>query len=142
MAELIQSKTIEVFDKLQIIETELEKKVLVKGQLYMTWEIQDQTTQRMAIVELYKTGIATQEELAKAFGIHIKTIYNYVTIFEQEGIKGLIGERSGPKSNWKITPEVRGKILLTMLREKLEGYVDIQKELVNSLSKDILSIIL
>ena len=129
MAELIQSKTIEVFDKLQIIETELEKKVLVKGQLYMTWEIQDQTTQRMAIVELYKTGIATQEELAKAFGIHIKTIYNYVTIFEQEGIKGLIGERSGPKSNWKITPEVRGKILLTMLREKLEGYVDIQKEL-------------
>lgn len=119
----------EAFAKIKVIENGGQKKVLVRGQPYMNWETGDQAGQRVAIVELYKSGLAKQEELAKAFGVHIKSVYNYITTFEEEGMQGLVGERSGPKQSWKLTPEVRGKILLTVLKSNVREYVVIQKEL-------------
>ena len=129
MEELKEPEGQGIFEKLQVIESGLEKKIFVKGQLYMSWKLSDQFAQRVAVVGLYKSGIATQEELAKTFGIHTKSIYNYITVFEEEGMKGLIGERSGPKGSWKLTPEVRGKILLTVLKNNIKEYVGIQEEL-------------
>jgi transposase len=129
MEELKKLEGQGIFEKLQVIEAGTEKKVFVKGQLYMSWKMSDQSGQRVAIVGLYKSGIATQDELAKAFGIHTKSIYNYITTFEEEGMKGLVGEQSGPKGSWKITPEIRGKILLTVLKDKVKEYSAIQKEL-------------
>lgn len=127
--DLRKNREWEAFGNIQVIEEKGEKKVLAKGQEYMSWRVEDQSSQRMAIVELYKSRLATQEDLAKAFGVHVNTIYNYVTTFEEEGMKGLIGEHSGPKGSWKITPEVRGKILLTVLKDKVKEYSAIQKEL-------------
>lgn len=120
---------LDAFAKIQVIEDKGQKTVLVRGQPYMSWEVKDQATQRFAIAELYKTGIANQEELAKAFGIHNKSIYNYIINFEDGGIQGLLGESSGPKQSWKLTPEVRSKILLTVLKGNLKEYSAIQKEL-------------
>lgn len=88
---------LDAFAKIQVIEDKGQKTVLVRGHPYMSWEVKDQATQRFAIVELYKTGVANQEELAKAFGVHSKSIYNYITNFEDGGIQGLLGEPSGPK---------------------------------------------
>ena len=55
----------ETFKKIQVIETKTTKKTFVRGHLYMSWESQDQSAQRVAITQLYECGIATQEELAK-----------------------------------------------------------------------------
>lgn len=114
---------------IQLIEENGEKKIFVRGKPYMSWKIGEVFLQKVAIIELYKCGLATQEELANIFGLNIKSIYNYITTYECEGIEGLIGERSGPKENWKITPQVRGKILLLMLKKNLKKYNEIQKEL-------------
>jgi len=118
-----------VFEKIQVMESEGQKELIVKGQRYMSWESKDQSAQRFAIVELYKTGIASQEEIAKSFGVHVNSVYNYVTTFEKEGMKGLIGEDSGPKCSWKITPELRGKILITVLQGSMKEYAEIQEEI-------------
>ena len=117
------------FEKIQVIESKEKKEVYVKGQKYMSWDIQDQIGQRLAVVSLYQSGIANQEEIAKAFSIHVNTVYNYIRTVDEEGMKGLMSDRSGPKGNWKVTPEVRGKILLTLITNKAKEYFGIQEEL-------------
>jgi len=121
----------ESFKKIKVIETEGTKKTFVRGHLYMSWQSQDQSAQRVAIAQLYECGIATQEELAKAFGISIKSVYNYITSFVTGGIQDLIEHNSGPRQRWKLLPEVRAKILVTVLKEGIREYAAVQERLKN-----------
>ena len=76
------------------------------------------------LVQLYKYGLGTEEDLAAAFGLHIRSVQRYLRDFASEGIQGLLTERRGPKGQWKLTPELSGKILQIDLREgiwKLEA---------------------
>jgi transposase len=78
----------------------------------------------LAIVQLYDCGLGTQEELAEAFGRHVNSVQRYVTDFATDGLRGLLSDRSGPKRPWKLTPALRGKILMIVLRDgvcKLEA---------------------
>lgn len=109
---------------IKVVEGEGITRVLVKGQPYMSWPPEDEGCLRMAIVQLYDCGLGTQEELAEAFGRHVISVQRYIRDFARDGMRGLVSGRSGPKGSWKITPELRGKILLIVLREgiwKLEG---------------------
>ena len=119
----------EAFKKIQVVETEEAKKVFVEGRLYMSWESGDQSAQRIAIAQLYECEYGTREELAEAFGVGIKSVYNYATAFGSGGIQDLIGQRSGPKQRWKVVPEVRSKILVTVLKEGIREYAKIQERL-------------
>ena len=121
----------ETFKKIQVIETKGTKKAFVRGHLYMSWESGDQSAQRVAIAQLYECGIATQEELSEAFGISIKSVYNYVTAFSTGGIQDLIEQSSGPKQRWKLLPEVRAKILVAVLKEGIREYQAVRKRLKN-----------
>ena len=67
----------------------------------------------------------------KAFGISIKSVYNYITAFASGGMQDLIGLRSGPKQRWKLLPEVRAKILVTVLKEGIREYAAVQERLKN-----------
>jgi hypothetical protein len=90
----------------------------------MSWPSGDDESVRMAIVQLSDCGLGTQEELAKLFELHVNSVRRYLTDFEREGVRGLISGRSGPKEPWKLTPALRGKILLIALGEgfgKLEA---------------------
>lgn len=113
-------------EKIKIIETEKEKKVLVMGKLFMSCQKTDEVAPKVAIVQLYQQGIAKQEELAEVFQVHIKSVYNYITGYNESGIKGLIEQVKGPKESWKITPKVRGMVLYTVLVEKTKEYRKIQ----------------
>src|SRR5256884_1933179 len=95
----------------QVVEGNGLTQVLVKGQPYMRWQSGDEGCTRLAIVQLYKCGLGTEEDLAAAFGRHINSVQNYLRDFTGEGIQGLMTERRGPKGQWKLTPELRGKIL-------------------------------
>lgn len=66
----------------------------------MSWRVGDDTAERMAIAQLYGLGVGTQEEIAKAFMVHVNSVANYVSIFKLEGSDGLRSEPRGPKS-WK-----------------------------------------
>jgi transposase len=95
----------------------------------MSWRSGDEECLRLAIVQLYECGLGTQEGLAEAFGRHVNSVQKYITEFACQGMRGLITQRSGPKSPWKITPELRGKILLIVLREGIWKLEAIQQRL-------------
>ena len=47
-------------------------------------------------------------------------------------MRGLVSERRGPKGHWKVTPELRGKILWIVLREGIWELEAIQQRLVEA----------
>ena len=115
--------------KIQVIKSGGTKTVLVKGEPYMSWELGDETAERMAIAQLYELGLGTQEELAEVFQMHVNSIAKYVSAFKADGTKGLISQSRGPKQRWKLLPDVQAKILITVLSEGIREYAAIQKRL-------------
>src|SRR5436309_13828790 len=108
----------------QVVEGNGLTQVLVKGQPYMRWQSGDEGCTRLAIVQLYKCGLGTEEDLAAAFGRHINSVQYYQRDTSGKGIQGLMTERCGHKGYRKLTTELRGKILPIDLREgnwKLEA---------------------
>lgn len=85
--------------------------------------------ERMAIVQLYKSKLGTQDDLSRIFGLHVNSVQKYVVDFAKDGFQGLVTQRSGPKESWKLTPRLRVKILLLTLREGKISYEAIQKRL-------------
>ena len=108
--------------KIMVIKEGQEQKVLLEGRPYMSWAYNDQVAPRVVIAQLFKSDLARQEELAEAFGIHVKSVYNYITRFEKDGIAGLLDQQSGPKDSWKITPEIRFMILEVAFSETNLSY--------------------
>ena len=123
--------------KIEIRKIDDREKVLVRGRPYLSWRITDQAGRRVAIAELYEMGVATQEELAEAFNIHVRSVNNYITTFKERGIKGLVGQSKGPKEAWKVTPETRGKILIIFLRERIKNLREIQEKLKEQWNKEV-----
>ena len=58
-----------------------------------------------------------------------KSVYRYRHIFAGEGTIGLLGEKKGPKSSWKITKDVKADILYLFFVKRLVGYEQIKKRL-------------
>src|SRR5437762_13605544 len=75
----------------QVVEGNGLTQVLVKGQPYMRWQSGDEGCTRLAIVQLYKCGLGTEEDLAAAFGRHINSVQNYQIgrASCREGMEGL-----------------------------------------------------
>ena len=114
---------------IKVVECDGIIRVLVKGQRYMSWQSGDEGCVRMAIAQLYDCGLGTQEDLAEAFGLHVNSVQRHITDFARHGMRGLISERSGPKTSWKITPQLRAKILMIVLREGVCGLEAIRHRL-------------
>jgi transposase len=115
---------------IQVIERNGRTHVLVKGKPYMSWHSGDEGCLRLAMAQLYECGLGTEEDLAEAFGRHVNSVQKYVKDFADEGSRGLMSERRGPKGRWKLTPELRGKILRIVLREGIWKLEAIQQRLV------------
>jgi len=103
--------------------------VLVNGQRYMSWADGDDFSVRMAVVQLYESGLGSREELATAFGMHVNSVANYITNFACYGLEGLASQRRGPHGGWKLTPRRRSKILAVALREGIVSVEAIQARL-------------
>lgn len=117
---------------IQVVEGDGLTRVLVRGKPYMSWESGDEGCVRLAMVQLHGCGLGTEEDLAQAFGRHVNSVQNYLRDFAEEGIRGLISERRGPKGRWKLTAELRGKILLIVLREGIWKREAIQQRLLEA----------
>ena len=122
---------------IQVVEVEGIKRVVVKGQPYMSWSVWDEAAERMAIVQLYGWGVVTQEELAGAFRVHVNSVSNYVATFRAEGSEGLRSGLRGPKESWKLVPEVRGKIMWIVCQEGIQEYAAIQERLEKQWNKKV-----
>jgi transposase len=117
---------------IQVVESHGRIRVLVKGKPYMSWQSGDEGCVRLAMAQLYECGLGTEEDLAEAFGRHVNSVQNYLKDFADEGIRGLMSERRGPKGRWKLTPELRGKILRIVLREGIWKLEAIQQRLMEA----------
>ena len=115
--------------KIEVIESNGIKKVLLNGQIYMSWASWDTATQRMVIAQLHNCQFATQQDLSEVFNIHRNSVQKYVAEFARDGLEGLITQRSGPRESWKLTADVRAKILIIVLKQGILGYEAIQKRL-------------
>jgi transposase len=122
---------------IQVIEGNGLTRVMVRGQPYMRWRSGDEECIRLAIAQLYECGLGTEEDLAQAFGRHLRSVQRYVADFASEGMQGLMSERRGPKGGWKLTPELRGKILLIVLREGICKLEAIQQRLKEAWQEEV-----
>lgn len=116
----------------QVVESNGRTRVFVKGKPYMSWPSGEEGCVRLAIAQLYECGLGTEEDLAEAFGRHVNSVQKYLKDFAGEGIRGLISERRGPKGRWKLTAELRGKILRIVLREGIWKLEAIQQRLLET----------
>jgi transposase len=117
---------------IQVIEDNGLTRVIVRGQPYMRWRSGDEECVCFAIAQLYECGLGTEEDLAAAFGRHLRSVQRYVADFAGKGMQGLMPERRGPKGRWKLTAELRGKILLIVLREGIWKLEAIQQRLLEA----------
>jgi len=97
----------------------------------MVIKAEDEAAQRMVIVQLYGTIAGNQKFLANLFQIHINSVSKYISNYTRNGSAGLFPKASGPKDKWKITPQVRAKILLIVLKMGVRDYEGISKKLKN-----------
>ena len=103
--------------KIELIESDGIKKVLLYGKIYMSWASWDSASQRMVIAQLYNCRFATRQDLSEVFNIHLNSVQNYVAEFSRDGLEGLISARGGPRESWKLTADVRAKILIIALKQ-------------------------
>ena len=102
--------------RLKLVSDGFGRQVLVDGKPYMSWSVEDKASQRMAIAQIHRAGIASQQELARVFGVHVKSVGRYVQAFGAQGLSGLVSSRSGPKESWRVNRWVRGQVLLIALK--------------------------
>ena len=115
--------------RIQLIENGTMTRLLVDGQPYMRWPSEDDLSPRLAIAQLSELGFGSYEQIAKAFRIHEKSVYNYSYNFSKQGAYGLVPEKSGPKGRWKLNARVRGEILFVALTQGVFEPKVIKKQL-------------
>lgn len=114
---------------IKIMEEGEKKQVFVGGRPYFSWNGSDESAERLAAVQLCELELGTQEEIAEAFGINIKSIYNYINAYKGDGIRGLIDQPKGPKERWRVTPSLKAEILHTLLVKEIRTCDGIQERL-------------
>lgn len=93
----------------RIIDDSALRHVLIDGKPEYVYPIEDKETQRAVVVFLYQRKLAIQEELAKGFGVSVRSVRNWISRFNEEGIRGLSDrQRSGAPR--KITSEMEKRI--------------------------------
>ncbi len=123
-----QFKEFNALARIQKIDINGRSEVLVDGQKYMEWVTGDEVSYRMGVIQLYQTGKGSQEEIAKAFGIHVNSVYNYVKSYKEEGGRGLI-KKENQVEPWKITAEMKFKILEIAFRNRDLSLEEMVKQL-------------
>lgn len=88
--------------------------VTVLGRPAMGYRITDRQTRDCVAVQLLKVGLVSLSEAVRGFGIPRSTLQDASRRFEQQGIRGLIPARSGPKEAWKLVTQARRLTLDTI----------------------------
>ena len=74
---------------IQVVESNGLTRVLVKGKPYMSWQSGDEGCVRLAIAQLYRCGLGTEDDLAEAFGRHVNSVQKPPEGFCSGGNPGL-----------------------------------------------------
>lgn len=114
---LTPSEGYQVNENLTIVRDESRTAYYANGGPIGIHQNGDETAQRLEMIRMIELGFASKEELSKIFGIDRSTLYRYQVRVEKNGIKGLLKEKSGPKSGHRL----RGTLLAKAQRLLKKG---------------------
>jgi transposase len=101
-------------------QTEANQRViLVHGVVHSHYSLEDRTAEAYALVELYESGYADQNDLARAFGYSTRTLRRFQKRFQAGGLDALVrseGRPAGTATEPKPTTRDR-----TILQLKAQG---------------------
>lgn len=100
-------RIISVNANVKIINRRGQITVLCHKLPFMRYYEGDLATQKVAIIQLYRTGFAEQKQLARAFGIHPNTVNNLIRSYGKIKDLSFLQRRRGPKGNYSLTPRVK-----------------------------------
>ncbi len=92
--------------RLRVLHSDGQRGVFFGDTPIHVYEAQDRGAQAAAIALLARARVATDIELAEAFGCHRNTVARLEQRFEQEGMGGVVPAKRGPKGPRKVTPAV------------------------------------
>jgi hypothetical protein len=85
--------------------------VLVIDLPVMGYHPEDQQTRNCVAVQLLKAELVTLAEAVISFGIPRSTLRDARQRFQEQGVRGLIPAKSGPKGAWKLVTRARRLVL-------------------------------
>jgi len=80
--------------------------VFVAGLATFAFDAGDEVGRRLAAVQLVATKIASAVAVAEGFGVTEVTLWRWRRSFDEDGVAGLIGAKTGPKGPRKLTEQV------------------------------------
>ena len=72
------------------------------------------TTQKVAIIQLHRTGLAEQKQIAQAFGMHPNTVNNLIRSYGKIKDLSFLQRRRGPKELNKIKFTFESVLLISL----------------------------
>ncbi len=103
---LIPADAVEIGAAAALVEDADGGRVYVHGMLSFAWAAGDTATRRFAAVQLMRIKVATQVQIAAAFGTAPLTIWRWEQALADDGVAGLTPQRMGPRRASKLTSEV------------------------------------
>jgi len=102
-----KDRIVSVNANVKIINRRGQITVLCHKLPFMRYYEGDLATQKVAIIQLYRTGLAEQKQIARAFGIHPNTVNNLIRSYGKIKDLSFLQRRRGPKDNYFLTPRVK-----------------------------------
>ena len=94
-----------------LVEDATGGEVYIRGQLSDVWDAQDVAARRWAAVKLVRLKVATQAQIAAAFGVSAVALWNWCQLEAASGVAALVSEKMGPKRPSRLVPETIDRIV-------------------------------
>ncbi len=102
-----KDRIVSVNANVKIINRRGQITVLCHKLPFMRYYEGDLATQKVAIIQLYRTRLAEQKQIARAFGIHPNTVNNLIRSYHKVKDLSFLQRRRGPKDNYSLTLRVK-----------------------------------
>jgi transposase len=91
---------------LRLVDSDGLRAVLFGSTAIHVFDASDKEAEAACLATLSRAGLASDVEIAAAFGVHRNTVGRLVARFERDGMAAVVPAKRGPKGASKLTPEV------------------------------------
>src|SRR5467141_1219735 len=114
------SDTVVVNDRVCFQTEEKQRVVFVHGVIFSHYAIEDRTAEAYAMVLLFESGYADQNDIARCFGYSARSLRRYQERLKIGGLSALGRPRGRPAANFPVRKEIHQRDR-TILRLKAKG---------------------
>ena len=92
--------------RLTLFESDGHRVVYFGPTAIFVYDVDDKEAEAACIATLSRASLASDVDIAAGFGVHRNTVGRIVRRFECDGMAAVVPAKRGPKSPFKVTPEV------------------------------------